>query len=124
MAIDDIRLDHCLQIQLLPVFGRFSQHGVQINGVGHYFAGRFRPLSENPCQDNHWLSGDIVMNSGDDGVILGQLRIRNLPLKGPESWLCALSIDQLTNLVVGFKPERWHTCRWQGGSRWWKPQWR
>ena|ERR1700733_3154419 len=50
MAFDDIRLDHCFQIELLPVFGCFLQRGVQINGVGHEFATASVPSPRIPAK--------------------------------------------------------------------------
>jgi hypothetical protein len=70
MAFDNVGLDDGFQIEMLPVLGGFLEHGVEINGVGDYFAGGFGSFSENSRDNNHRLACDFVVDSGHDGIIL------------------------------------------------------
>ncbi len=70
VAFNDLRFYHSFQIQLVPVFRGLLQHCIQIHRIGDQLTRGFGPLPEDSRQDNDELSGDIVVNSGDNSVVM------------------------------------------------------
>src|SRR5579871_4254351 len=79
VAVDDVGFDDGFEVFGGPVAGELSQQGIEVLGIGNEFAGGFGTFGEQAAEENDGLAGEVVADAGDDGVVLGELRVRNLP---------------------------------------------
>src|SRR5947209_1421128 len=78
MTVYEPSFNYRLQIQAIPVFWKFFEQRIHVYRIGDYLTRGFGPFPPDSGQDNDWLSGHLVVNSGHHSVVLSQPGIQRI----------------------------------------------